>query len=95
MIAKLEQRQLQDYLDYVRRVTTIHNETVQRLVNCEGTDPLELAELFEDVANRYLDISEKIRAHSISKDRAEQHASAPQAVSTLSVIRTAEEVTED
>lgn len=65
-IAQLGPRDMQDYRDYVKRVTAIHKEAIQRLVDCEDTNLLELAELFEDVSNLYLDISEDIRARFIS-----------------------------
>lgn len=51
-----------DYRDYLKRVTAIHNEMVQRLADSEQTSPLELASLFEDAANRYMDIAEDIQA---------------------------------
>lgn len=95
MIAKLERSQMQNYFDYVKRVTTIQNEAVRRLVNCEDTDPLELAELFEDIANRYLDISEKIRAHSISRGADVHSLLAPQEFSPSSETKLSEEVSED
>jgi len=51
-----------DYRDYLKRVTAIHTEMVQRLADNERTNPLELAALFEDAANRYLDIAEDIQS---------------------------------
>ncbi len=57
-----------DYRDFLKRVTAIHNEMVQRLADCEQTSPLELASLFEDAANRYMDIAEDIQA-SLSPGR--------------------------
>ena len=63
--AQLGPKNMQDYCNYVKRVTAIHKEAVQRLVDCDDTNLLELAELFEDVANLYLDISEDIRARFI------------------------------
>ena len=54
---------MQEYHDHLKQVTAIHHETIRRLVNNDNTPPLELAAMFEDVANLYLDISEKIREH--------------------------------
>lgn len=62
------QQNMQDYFNYIKEVTAIHNETVRRLVDRDDTPPLELADLFEDVANRYLDISDEIRAWVISNE---------------------------
>ena len=46
--------------DYLKRVTLVHNEIVQRLVNNGDTPSLELAAMFENAANLYLDISDEI-----------------------------------
>ncbi len=59
---------MQEYRDYIKRVTAIHHETVRRLADRDDTNLLELAEMFEDVANHYLSISEDIRAHFISEE---------------------------
>lgn len=59
---------MQDYCNYVKRVTAIHKEAVQRLVDCDDTNLAELAELFESIANLYLDISEEISARFISEE---------------------------
>jgi phosphate uptake regulator len=59
---------MQSYSDYVKRVTAIHHETVRRLIDHDGTNLREIAELFEDVANLYLNISEEIHAHLISEE---------------------------
>lgn len=53
--------EMKSYCEYMKRVTSIHKETVKRLLDCEQTDLLEIAELFEDTANLYMDISEEIR----------------------------------
>ena len=58
---------MREYYAYVKRVTVVHHEAVRRLLARDDTDPLELAELFEDTANLYLDISEGIRARLISE----------------------------
>ena len=46
--------------DYLKRVTLVHNEMVQHLVNNGDTPSLELAAMFENAANLYLDISDEI-----------------------------------
>jgi hypothetical protein len=46
----------------LRRIVTTHYVMFEKLLFLEEDLPLELAELFEDVANTYLDISEKISA---------------------------------
>ncbi len=63
---------MQNYYDYVKRVTAINTEAVRRLVDCEDTNSLDLAELFEGIANLYLDISDDIRERFISL-RADAH----------------------
>ena len=59
---------MDQYYDYVKRVTAIHNESVRRLVDSSETTPLQLMELFEDVANVYLNISEEIRSRFFSQE---------------------------
>ena len=59
---------MQSYDDYMERVMAIHHETVRRLVDRDGTNLPEIAEMFEDIANLYLDISEEIRVHLISEE---------------------------
>jgi hypothetical protein len=44
----------------LRRIVSIHTVMFQKLLLEEDGLPLELAALFEDVGNRYLDISERI-----------------------------------
>jgi len=44
----------------LRRIVSIHTVMFQKLLLEEEGLPLELAALFEDVGNRYLDISERI-----------------------------------
>jgi len=44
----------------LRRIVSIHTVMFQKLLHEEEGLPLELAALFEDVGNRYLDISERI-----------------------------------
>jgi len=45
----------------LRRIVSAHTEMFHRLLEEEEGPPLELAALFEDVGNRYLDIAERIR----------------------------------
>ena len=52
----------------LRRIVSTHTVMFEKLLFQDDDMPLELAELFEDVANTYLDISEKISARY--KDRA-------------------------
>jgi hypothetical protein len=54
---------MQEYQEYLKQVTLIHQEAIRRLINYDHTPPLELAEMFEGIANQYLDISEQIRDH--------------------------------
>jgi hypothetical protein len=50
-----------DYRQYLRRVMAIHNEAIRRLAKNENLPAIELAAMFEDIANQYLDISDEIR----------------------------------
>jgi hypothetical protein len=78
---------MQNYCDYIKRVTAIHHETVRRLVDRDDTSLPELAELFEDVANFYLNISEEIHAHTISEEVRACVRQVPQATVPLPLIR--------
>lgn len=44
----------------IKCVVRIHHAMFEKLLSGNMEIPLELAEIFEDVANRYLDISEAI-----------------------------------
>ena len=44
----------------LRRIVSTHTVMFEKLLFQDDNVPLELAELFEDIANTYLDISEKI-----------------------------------
>jgi hypothetical protein len=57
---------IKEICEYMKRVTSINKATVQRLADYSSPNLLELAELFEDTANRYLDISDEIRQTIIS-----------------------------
>jgi hypothetical protein len=86
---------MREYYDYVKQVTAIHNEAVRRLVDFEDTNLLELAELFEDAANHYYDISERIREQFILKEIHSLTPLAPQPIAPLSATTISEEATED
>jgi len=45
---------------YLKQVVTIHHAMFEKLLFAGEGVPLELAELFEDAGNTYIDISEKI-----------------------------------
>ena len=45
---------------YILQVITIQNELMRRLLDGEPEVAFELAEVFEDAANTYLDLSEMI-----------------------------------
>jgi hypothetical protein len=45
---------------YLKQVVTIHHVMFEKLLFQSNGIPLELAELFEDAGNVYLDISEQI-----------------------------------
>lgn len=63
-------RVLDGYQGYLREVTSINNEAIRRLIECDSTPPLELAAMFEDIANLYLDFSESIRQQYLADHRA-------------------------
>ncbi len=86
---------MQDYYSYVKQVTAIHNEAVRRLVDCEDTNVLELAALFEDAANHYLDISEKIRARHTSNQAHALSWLVPQLTAPSSATAISREATGD
>ena len=92
--AQLGPSDLRDYCNYVKRVTAIHKEAVQRLVDCDDTKLLELAELFEGAANLYLDISEDIRARFTSLEGRVDTRRVPRALAPRSAITNQEEVPE-
>lgn len=85
---------MQDYRDYVKDVTAIHKEAVQRLVDCDDTNLLELAEMFEGIANLYLDISEEMRSRFISLKAPADTRPVPRAPAPRSAIMCREEAPE-
>jgi hypothetical protein len=48
------------FRSYLKQVVTIHHAMFEKLLFQSDGVPLELAELFEDAGNVYLDISEQI-----------------------------------
>ena len=51
---------MQNFQDYLKQATAVHNEIIQHLANNDDTPSLELAAIFENAANLYLDISDEI-----------------------------------
>lgn len=52
---------LDEYRQYLRDITAIQMETVRRLFETEGLPPIEIAAVLEDIANKFLDVSDDIR----------------------------------
>lgn len=57
---------LQDYRRYLRDITSIQAETVRRLVENDTTPPMEMAAVLEDIANKFLDMSDEIRDFALA-----------------------------
>lgn len=53
---------LQYFRDELQRIVTTHSVMFDKMLFQEKELPIELAELFEDAANTYLDIAERIVA---------------------------------
>jgi hypothetical protein len=49
------------YDAYLTQISAIHEEAVRRLSLHDRTPPLEVAAMFEDMANLYLDLCDDIR----------------------------------
>lgn len=56
---------LEDYRKYLRDITSIQAETVRRLAE-NNTPPLEMAAVLEDIANKFLDMSDEIRDFALT-----------------------------
>ena len=57
----LDRDRIMDYFrEELRRIVSTHTVMFDKLLFQDDNLPLELAELFEDIANTYLDISERI-----------------------------------
>ena len=54
-----------DLVEHLRDITAIQNETVRRLIDSD-TPPLEMAAVLEDIANKFLDISDEIRDFALT-----------------------------
>lgn len=57
---------IEDYREYLQRVTVIQGEAIKRLSVDPAIPPLEMAAMLEDIANLYLDISDGIRALALA-----------------------------
>jgi hypothetical protein len=58
---------IQDYRQYLRDITAIQAETVRRLVESDATPPMEMAAVLEDIANKFMDISDEIRDFALAR----------------------------
>ena len=87
--------EMKSYCEYMKRVTAIHKETVKRLLDCEQTDLLEIAALFEDTANLYMDISEEIRTKVMSLGGAADSRTDLRSIFRLQLPMNPEEDTQD
>lgn len=58
---------MQEYRQYLRDITAIQAETVRRLVEGDATPPMEMAAVLEDIANKFLDMSDDIRDFALGR----------------------------
>ena len=58
---------LYDYRQYLRDITSIQAETVRRLVENESIPPMEMAAVLEDIANKFMDMSDEIRDFALDQ----------------------------
>lgn len=61
---------MDDYRQYLRETTAIQAEAVRRLIDNDGTPPLEMAAVIEDIANVLLDVSDDIRDFALGRSEA-------------------------
>jgi len=61
---------MDDYRQHLRNVTTIHTESVRRLIADHAIAPLDMAAMLEDMANVYLDLSDGIRVMALGRQTA-------------------------
>jgi hypothetical protein len=61
---------IQEYRRYLKDVTAIQTETVRRLIDTDSLPPLEMAAVLEDIANKFLDMSDDIREFALSRQEA-------------------------
>ena len=57
---------IHDYRNYLRDITAIQAETVRRLTESDATPPMEMAAVLEDIANKFLDMSDEIRDFALT-----------------------------
>lgn len=57
---------LDAYRRYLKDITQIQAETVRRLVDNDATPPMEMAAVLEDIANKFLDMSDEIRDFALA-----------------------------
>lgn len=62
---------IQDYRQYLRDITAIQAETVRRLVESDTTPPMEMAAVLEDIANKFMDMSDEIRDFALGHQEAD------------------------
>ena len=56
---------LQEYRRYLKDITAIQAESVRRLVETDNLPPIEMAAVLEDIANKFLDMSDEIRGFAL------------------------------
>jgi hypothetical protein len=61
---------IHDYRQYLRDITAIQAETVRRLVESDSTPPMEMAAVLEDIANKFLDMSDEVRDFALARPEA-------------------------
>jgi hypothetical protein len=54
------------YRKYLKDITAIQTETVRRLIENDATPPMEMAAMLEDIANKFLDMSDEIRDFALA-----------------------------
>lgn len=64
---------MQAYRQHLRDITAIQTETIRRLVDSD-TPPLDMAAVLEDIANKFLDMSDEIRDFALTLQEGEQAA---------------------
>jgi hypothetical protein len=60
----------QEYRLYLKDITAIQAESVRRLIETEGLPPIEMAAVLEDIANKFLDMSDDIRGFALDGSEA-------------------------
>lgn len=75
---------MQDRVAYFKRVTAIHDEAARRLIDCKDVSLDELASFFEDIGRFYIDISDDIRAKTISESVPQSPLGVEQSISPSS-----------